>query len=53
LSSPLTVFNLKIQDRTSTGTSFVISGAAAFAKDENVIEVTQIAGNLSRAVRVG
>ncbi|NXE98759.1 PLCB2 phosphodiesterase, partial [Menura novaehollandiae] len=42
-SSPLSISNLNSQDGTLTGTSFGISGAAAFTKDEAVLEVTQMA----------
>lgn len=41
----LSTVHFQPEDRASTGTFFVISGAAAFAKDKNVTEVTQIAGN--------
>lgn len=47
VSSPLAISNLDIHDGTLTGTSFGISGAAVFPKDEAVLEVMQMAGNSS------
>lgn len=47
VSSPLAISNLDIHDGTLTGTSFGISGAAVFPKDEAVLEVMEMAGNSS------